>query len=404
MFDFITIGGATQDIFIESDRGKILDLKDLKSKEALICFEYGEKIEIDKLAFDVGGGAINAAVNFANLGFDVSTIVKLGKDLNAKAVLSRLEEKGVDKELLISSDKYKTGFSVILTSFEGERTVLMHRGANNHLNLDEINWDQIKNSRWVYISSLSGESNSVLDKIAEFAEDNNVKLAFNPGSTQLKRGVEGLKKVLSTVEVLVLNKSEAAVITGIPETYEYIDRDRCNDCGTCVELCPQKIFQIEDGELSMDNNVSRCDKGCSLCYENCPQGAIRNEPWSSILYDVFVNLKSYGPQIVAITDGNKGVQAFDGQFFYSIPPFPAKVLSTLGAGDAFSSTFAAGLQKYNFDIEKALTMASINAASVVQSFGAQPGLKPFDQLEALANQSSDYKPLKKPLREVKQHS
>ena len=72
-----------------------------------------------------------------------------------------------------------------------------------------------------------------------------------------------------------------------------------------------------------------------------------------------------------------------GENFYYIPAFPVKPLSTLGAGDAFSSTFVAGLMRFDWDIEKSLALAAINSASIVQSFGAQTGLKTFDELQEI---------------------
>jgi sugar/nucleoside kinase (ribokinase family) len=338
MFDVITIGSATQDIFIEGDQGKIVNIRDAQSEESLLCFEYGTKIEIEKLGFEIGGGSINTAVNFANLGFKVAPIVKVGQDLNAKAVLERLTEKNVNDSLVINSDQYKTGLSVILTSFEGDRTVLTHRGANNHITLDEIPWNKIKNSKWLYIAPLSGDSNLVLDKIADFAEENNVSMAFNPGTTQIKRGVEDLQKILSTAEVLIMNRSEASHITKIKENYTN-DRD----------------------------------------------------PWTSQVYKMLIELKSYKPKVVVITDGNKGAVAFDGKAFYHAPPYPTEVVSTLGAGDAFSSTFVAGLTQFSWNIEKALIFASINAASIVTSFGAQSGLKTFSEIELIHQQNKEYK-------------
>jgi ribokinase len=340
MFDIVTIGSATQDIFIESDMGKIQELRDPDSSYSMICFEYGAKIEIDQLAYDIGGGAVNTAVNFANLGFKTAPIVKIGNDLNAKAIFQRLNEKNVDKSLVLETEEHKTGFSVILTSFEGDRTVLAHRGANSKIALDEIPWESIKNAGWLYIAPLSGESNLVLDKIAEFAEANNVSMAFNPGSTQIKKGLENLKKIICTAEVLVMNKSEAANIT-----------KPCIDPNSEEEIKP----------CAVDIN------------------------------EMLYKLKSYGPRVVVITDGSKGVYCYDGNKIYFAPPFPARVVSTLGAGDAFASTFVASLIKYNWDITKSIAIASINAAQVVQSFGAQAGLKNFDELEAILKGNNDFK-------------
>ena len=109
MFDFITIGSATQDIFIESDSGKILDFKEITGKKSWLCFDYGEKIDVDLVAFDIGGGAVNTAVNFANLGFSASAVVKMGDDLNAKAILQRLKERNVDDSLVIETLRLQYG-------------------------------------------------------------------------------------------------------------------------------------------------------------------------------------------------------------------------------------------------------------------------------------------------------
>lgn len=45
-----------------------------------------------------------------------------------------------------------------------------------------------------------------------------------------------------------------------------------------------------------------------------------------------------------------------------------------GVGDAFNSTFAAGLNLYQGDIKKSLHLAAKNTASKIAHFGAQNGL------------------------------
>ena len=338
MFDIITIGGATQDIFVETDRGKIFNLETVSSKESYLCFDYGAKIEMDKMAYDIGGGAANTAVNFANLGLNTGIIVKIGNDLTAKAIMQRFKEKNIDTSMVIESKEDKTGFSIILTSYEGDRTVLMHRGANSTIKESEINFEKINHSKWLYVASLSGDSNQVLDKLAEYAENNGVNMAINPGSTQLKGGIDCMKKILKKAEILVLNRDEASAVTGIP------------------------------------NNPPEFP---SACDDN--------------LKEMIVKLRNYCPNTVVITEGKRGAYAFNGETFYHCPTFPSKVVSTLGAGDAFASTFVAGMIKYEKNnIEKSLKIASINSAHVVQSFGAQSGLKNFEELEKIYEENKDF--------------
>lgn len=337
MFDVVTIGSATRDIFIESDKSKILTLKGIEEKKDLLCFGYGDKIEIDQHCFDIGGGAINTAVNFANLGFKTSTVVKTGNGLNGKAVVRRLKEYGVDSSLIIKSDALRTGFSVILTSFEGDRTVLTHRGANAQMFAHEIDWDKVKSTKWIYIASLSKQSNDTIIDIADFAAKNNIHLAFNPGGTSIRKGLGILSQVLKSTDVLVMNKTEASDLTKIIEKPE--SKHDFNDGK--VDLIPFHISQM----LNM--------------------------------------LFEYVKKVVFITDGKHGVYGFDGEYYYQCDTISVKVASTLGAGDAFSSTLVAALSRYDWDIEKALPIATLNAASVVEHYGAQEGLKTVDELNAL---------------------
>ena len=102
-------------------------------------------------------------------------------------------------------------------------------------------------------------------------------------------------------------------------------------------------------------------------------------------------LKNMGAKIVLITDGKNGVYAADGNKYYKCPEFPAKVVSTLGAGDALSSTFTAAIQYTNWDVEKSLKMASVNAASVVSHFGAQEGFLSFEEIEKRLSESPCYR-------------
>ncbi len=348
MFDVITIGGATTDTFVQVDRAKIINVETKTTKDSYLCFDYGEKLEADRLAYDIGGGAANTAVNFANMGFNTGIVVKIGEDLNSKAVLKRLNDKNIDTSMLLRTDEDKTGFSVILTSYEGDRTVVMHRGTNNLISLDDIDWQKIKQSKWIYFASLSGASNQILDKMALFAEENGINMAFNPGSTQIRRGIEDLKKILETAEILIMNRSEASAVTGVPN------------------------YPPDDHGMTDEN-----------------------------LIEMITKLKSYNPKIVVITEGKKGVYAYDGETLYYTKPFPAQVKSTLGAGDSFASTFTGTIIKYGFnEIERALKYASVNSASVVSTFGAQQGLKNFTEIEESLNQKPDFQIEKKYLSRI----
>lgn len=331
--DVITIGSATMDVFVECDDANIVSASTKCAKSEYMCYPYGAKVEITEFASNTGGGGVNTALNFANLGFKTSAICKIGDDIYSRGVLEALNKSTLDLSNIIQDKSVSTGFSIILLSFQGDRTVLAQRGANATLKKSEINFEAIKQAKMLYIAPLSGDSNKVLASIVEFANQNGVKVCFNAGTTSLKRGFEYIKKIIDTAEIVVMNKEEASMCTKI-------------------EVRPD----------------SRKEK-------------FSNELIHTDIKEMLKKLKIGEEQIIVITDGKEGAYAYDGKEFYYCPTYPSNVVSTLGAGDAFASTFCASLERTNKDINKSLQYASINSASVVSNFGASEGFLTFEEIE-----------------------
>ena len=333
MCDIITIGSATMDVFVESDDANIVSVYTKNKKSEFMSYPYGAKVEITDFTSKVGGGGINTAVNFANLGYNTSAIFKIGDDIYSDGILESFKNKKVDLSNIVQDSNLSTGFSIILVSFQGDRTVLAHRGANAQLKKSDINFDAIKNAKLLYIAPLNGDSTKVLDDIANFARENNVFVCFNAGSSSLKKGFNYLKEILENANIVVMNKEEASLATQIqvrPDTRE--------------EKFSEELIHPDIKEM-------------------------------------FNKLKVGESQIIVITDGGKGAYAYDGEDYYYCPVFEGPVVSTLGAGDAFASTFCAALGRTNKDIGKALMYASVNSAGVVSEFGATQGLLTFEQIE-----------------------
>ena len=48
MFDVITIGGATQDVFVRSEGAQVIRLSDRHQEQAWLGFNYGQKIPVEE--------------------------------------------------------------------------------------------------------------------------------------------------------------------------------------------------------------------------------------------------------------------------------------------------------------------------------------------------------------------
>ena len=53
-----------------------------------------------------------------------------------------------------------------------------------------------------------------------------------------------------------------------------IDKKKCTDCGTCVEVCPMEIFVKQDKKVSVSEKKADECIGCRACEVQCPKEAI----------------------------------------------------------------------------------------------------------------------------------
>ena len=195
----VCLGSVLQDIYMIDHN----DLGEIKT---------GEKLTIDKNSFEVGGGAVNAATNFARHGHETIVISNFGRDSAANAILNFLQNENVDTSYLNFTRK-KTGTSVILLDSEtGKRTILTCRGASESFVKLEASDLDLSNPDWLYVTSLNGDMNTAL-KFFEKAKEKDIKIMWNPGMEEIaeKKKLLGL---LQDVDVLILNEKEAKTLIG----------------------------------------------------------------------------------------------------------------------------------------------------------------------------------------------
>ena len=183
MFDIITFGSATRDMFVISKNFQILKSDDFVSGKGL-CVPLGAKIHIDDVVFASGGGATNTAATFALQGLETACVGKIGDDPGGHALIDELKKLGVNTGMFLKDRKQKTAYSVILSIPGGERTIMVYQGACQQLRKEEISWTDLEKTNWFYISVLSGPSGELFEPLINFAYENKIKIAVNPGEAQ----------------------------------------------------------------------------------------------------------------------------------------------------------------------------------------------------------------------------
>lgn len=209
MARIVSLGSALQDIYM-------IDHDDLRPTEIGGGAVFGKvlvgaKVDIDKVYYGVGGGGVNSAITFARHEHEVVFIGNLSHDPAGMAIVRKLDSEGIDTSYINFLERKGTGTSVVLLdSKSGERTILTCRGASEQFgNFDEKDLDLIQPD-WLYITTLRGDFDT-LERFMIRAGKLGVKVMFNPGIRELDHA-EALVKLLKHVDILLVNKAEAAKI------------------------------------------------------------------------------------------------------------------------------------------------------------------------------------------------
>lgn len=313
MFEVVSLGDSCQDIFLILTKDQAQLHCTVKPDDCEISFHYADKIPITEKHDAVGGNAANAAVSFAKLGLSTAIYTHIADDRPGKRIRDELSKHGVSEDFVVVDQNSETNYNTVI-SYEGERTIFAyHKARRYHL-------PQVGAAKWLYLTSMKDGFEVMLPDILNLAATHGTKIAYQPGSYQLKLGTAPVAELLEKTSILFLNREEA-------ESYLKVDG---------------------------------------------------NPPFSELLK----RLQALGPAKVVVTDGSNGTAAADGseQFYMPVLPEVVKREAT-GAGDAFASATTAGVIS-GLSLKDALRWGQLQAAGVIQQVGAQAGLLTKAELDA----------------------
>lgn len=270
IYDIISVGDATLDTFVKLVDASVLC--NIDKDVCLLCLSYADKIPIERLDRTIGGNAANNAVGSSRLGLNAAFYSIVGTDDTGKKVLETVKKEGVSTEYVQVAKNQETNYSVVL-NYKAERTILVY-----HIDR-QYKLPKFKETKWLYLTSMGKNHQSLHQELVAYLRKHDTRLGFNPGTHQLKQGLEKLKPLLELTDVLFVNKEEAKRLVG--------------------EIMDMK--------------------------------------------ELLVAVHRAGPKIAVITDGEKGSYAHDGHKFWKTGITPTEVVERTGAGDAFGTAFLAAL-------------------------------------------------------------
>lgn len=311
----ICVGSACKDIFFPTAEGKITETPEDLLSQKKIFFELGAKYKIEERFETLGGCAVNVACALAQLGIKPACYSKLGDDHSGRWIKSKLQEYGVDQELITIEKYFASDLSaIVVDEASGDRVIFSNQRVNGTLQIDP---QKIKETEWIFIGDLQGAWEEHLQNIFQIAKEKKIRVAYNPRQSNIHDNVQKIIENIPASEIIFLNKDEV------------------------LEIVSTR------GKFSKVN--------------------LENDKF------IITELKKIGGQVVVMTDGAKGAWAMQGEKIWFVSAIKVKAYDSTGAGDAFSGAFLGAYLKGE-KIAECLKWGIINGGSVVQFYGGQRGL------------------------------
>lgn len=323
----LVVGGAMHDVYIVPEKASVQRILFQDSEFNYSLMVPDEKGSIRDILSHVGGGAINVSTALKKFGLNVSCFCKIGKDWPGKGIVKFLKKQEIDVSSIKNSDQFPTGVSYIIMSPGNGHMIFSAKLANCDLSESEIPIKKINSADFIYIAALEQNSTQIIEPIIRAAKKKKVKIAINPGGSQLTKTVGLLEKLMHNFDIFILNFIEAKLMAESLEAFS-----NCFVNGQfMVKLFLEKLIELGVGR-------------------------------------------------VVITNGSQGIYMANKTFGLFHPGLKVNVQDSVGAGDAFGSIFCASIFQGRTD-EESIELAILSSTSVIASIGATSGLLERSELE-----------------------
>ncbi|AIS56815.1 ribokinase [Vibrio coralliilyticus] len=267
-----------------------------------------------------GGKGANQAVAAARLNADTGFIACVGDDAFGINIRENFKMDNINIAGVKMQPNCPTGIAMIQVAESGENSICISAEANAKLTEDAIEVDLERIRQANYLLMQLETPMCGIEKAAQVAKSSRTNVILNPAPAR-----ELSDELLSCIDVITPNETEAEVLTGVTVT----DNESAQEAANA--------------------------------------------------------LHRKGIEIVLITLGAKGVWLSQNGRGELIPGFRVEATDTTAAGDTFNGALVTGLLE-DLPLESAIKFAHAAAAISVTRFGAQTSIPSRDEVDAFLEQ------------------
>ncbi|PNQ28085.1 ribokinase [Staphylococcus aureus] len=276
----------------------------------------GETLHVEEAQKAFGGGkGANQAIATARMQADTTFITKIGTDGVADFILEDFKVAHIDTSYIIKTAEAKTGQAFITVNAEGQNTIYVYGGANMTMTPEDVinAKDAIINADFV-VAQLEVPIPAIISAF-EIAKAHGVTTVLNPAPAKALPN-----ELLSLIDIIVPNETEAELLSGIKVTNEQSMKDNAN-------------------------------------------------------YFLSIGIKT-----VLITLGKQGTYFATKNQSQHIEAYKVNAIDTTAAGDTFIGAFVSRLNKSQDNLADAIDFGNKASSLTVQKHGAQASIPLLEEV------------------------
>ena len=207
-----------------------------------------------------GGSAANTIVGVADFGGKAAFCGKFANDELGGFFRDDMQKLGVAIGVPAATSG-QTGTCAVLITPDAQRTMLTNLGVSGTLTPDDINEDELRQSKYVYIEGyllLGPDTKAACYRAIELAQKHNVKIAFtasDPFLVNLLRD-EIWEMIKGPVDLLFCNEEEAKSLTGQDDIVKCAHEIHKHAENVALTLGPNGSLIMHGGEAIPVEGVS----------------------------------------------------------------------------------------------------------------------------------------------------